>query len=132
MRLLNDEMERAHEDDGSLALHARVSAWEARLLPLLEAQERRRQFDIAHYTSRLLAQLPDAPRADASACAARPVPSEGGCARAMPFATLMAGAERFEVCRMFLAALQLANNRNVDIVVPACARARAPLSLIHI
>jgi hypothetical protein len=117
-----------HDADG--ALHARVSEWEARLLPLLDEQEARRQFDIVTYGRELLDKMPDALGADAAQPpqrkkAARDEASAHASGASVSFAQLMAGQERFEVCRMFLAALQLANNRNIDLVHGCARRLRA-------
>lgn len=114
-------MDQAADDgDGALALHARVSSWESRILPLLAEQEQRRQFDIAVYSQELLDRMPAAepPAAPPPSAAGRKraEPEGGAAGRAVPFAELMSGQERHEVCRMFLAALQLANNRNLDVL----------------
>jgi len=101
-----DALDQAH--DAEAVLHARVSEWERKLLPLLEAQNERRQFDIQLYGHELLTKMPDAPSV--------PQAASKGAAPCVPFVELMAGQERFEVCRLFLAALQLANNGNIEIV----------------
>jgi hypothetical protein len=117
------KLEDVQGEDG--ALHMRVSAWESRLLPLLEEQDKRRAFDLHQYGQELLARIPDG-RPPHEEQEQRKMPRRAGDreqqACTVRFAELMVGQERFEACRLFLAALQLANNRNIDIV-PGYARA---------
>jgi condensin-2 complex subunit H2 len=83
-------------------LARRVGEWQQRLTPLLEAEERHRAFDIFSYGEEVIDTL--AKRDEAKA------------GQEIELDQLLRGKERFEVCRLFLATLQLANNGNVDIV----------------
>jgi condensin-2 complex subunit H2 len=79
--------------------------------PLLENEERRDEFDIVAYAERLLANFDaaDGPRGKKSR-------GEGGDAGGpRPFAELANCTDKYEVCRMFLATLQLTNQGNVEL-----------------
>lgn len=78
----------------------RVEKWAARIKPLLEEEDQRGEFDITAYGQSLIRAFP---KKDVS----------------MPMTKmrlLFSADSEYEVCRMFLATLQLANNYSVEIV----------------
>lgn len=98
-------------------LHRRVAEWQAKVEPLLDDEARRADFDISKYAERLLAGFdadfePAAPRSKAAKHA--PDASEHG-QTSRPFEQLVGSSDNYEVCRMFLAALQLTNQGNVEL-----------------
>eukprot|EP00752_Nemacystus_decipiens_P010040 g8953.t1 len=133
----------AHETQ----LSKRVGAWQEKLEPLMESQEKRQAFDIHAYgqsvLSRVASVLTPAQRARATTAvkgtevkvadnsdrsAARSGNDVDGNCNAtgdskgdepdlpvVDFGVVVAGKERFDVCRLFLASLQLANNGNVRL-----------------
>ncbi|CAM9100993.1 unnamed protein product [Ectocarpus sp. 6 AP-2014] len=130
----------AHETQ----LSKRVGAWQEKLEPLMERQargkrrsaEKRQAFDIHAYgqsvLSRVASVLTPAQRARAHTAVKGVHPKVADNAAASPeeavqadtaepdvplvdFGTVVAGKERFDVCRLFLASLQLANNGNVRL-----------------
>lgn len=76
-------------------LSRRVRDWEERIVPVLSKEETHRPFDIHKYGEEIMASF------------------KGKCNQA--FKELVHGKEAFEICRLFLATLQLANNYNVEI-----------------
>lgn len=93
-------------------LHARVDEWEAKLEPILEEQHLRRPFDISEYGDKIQDSLRER----------QGVAGEHGVgAHCVPFKDVVAGAPQFEICRAFLAVLQLANSGKVEIVQERCA-----------
>lgn len=76
-------------------LSRRVRDWEERILPVLSKEETHRPFDIHKYGEEIMASF------------------KGKCNQG--FKELVHGKEAFEICRLFLATLQLANNYNVEI-----------------
>eukprot|EP00903_Cladosiphon_okamuranus_P019919 g18306.t1 len=124
----------AHETN----LSKRVEAWQEKLEPLMESQEKRQTFDIHVYgqsvLSRVASVLTPAQRdrattavkgteakvADSSDSSVASSGDDGnaGSELELPlvdFGVVVAGKERFDVCRLFLASLQLANNGNVRL-----------------
>lgn len=83
------------------ALTRRVDAWQAKLEPLLAAQEAEAPFDMAVYTADVAQALKGA---------------GSGAAHPVPFASLVAGEGAKEVGRQFLALLQLANTGGVCLL----------------
>ncbi|KAM8820189.1 condensin-2 complex subunit H2 [Eudromia elegans] len=77
-------------------LSRRIREWEERTAPLLQEQEQRAAFDIHGYGDELVGAL-------------------GALGAWRPFSSLVAGRAPFEVCRYMLAALQLANDRTVEM-----------------
>ena len=79
--------------------------------PLLDSEARRADFDILAYAERLLHNFDanDIPRGKKSKSA------DGSEGSARPFAELANSSDKFEVCRMFLATLQLTNQGNVEL-----------------
>jgi condensin-2 complex subunit H2 len=80
----------------------RVSAWRSRIEPLLEAEEQRPCFDIKLCTTEILASFHTNLRESKSYVS--------------DMAKLFRTNEPFEVCRKFLATLQLANNYTIEIL----------------
>eukprot|EP00123_Amoebidium_parasiticum_P016574 comp23502_c0_seq1/m.39368 comp23502_c0_seq1/g.39368 ORF comp23502_c0_seq1/g.39368 comp23502_c0_seq1/m.39368 type:complete len:646 (-) comp23502_c0_seq1:376-2313(-) len=78
-------------------LSNRVRAWEDRIKPILDEEETHGPYDIQHYGREILHKGFDENT------------------EAMPFEALATDRPAYEVCRMFLAVLQLANSGNVDI-----------------
>lgn len=95
-----------------LELLRRVSEWQARVEPALQEQEARGAFDVAEYSRRLLSNF-DASERGAEAASKRP---KGAAEEIVSFAQLAQSEDTYEVCRMFLAALQLSNTGNVEIL----------------
>jgi len=79
-------------------LEARVSEWQEKLSPKLEAEEKREVFDIHSYGDRV-----------------KTLVSKQSTKTEVPFGKAVAGLPQFDICRAFLATLQLANDGNVEI-----------------
>ena len=94
----------AEQSIGSSSLQARVREWQDKLEPILEEEDTHPSFDIRHYGDRMLHSLEQA----------QLEPSEVG-GELVLFEEAVRGVEKWEVCRLFLATLQLANNGNVEI-----------------
>ena len=96
-----------------------MSDWTRRLEPLLRAQEEGVQFDIHDYSDRFLSQV--------STMVHRPQPKSvrdaGHDPAIVNFHAVAAGQAAPEVCRMFLACLQLANMGNVSVIPPSLSKA---------
>ena len=94
------EAEKLSNDAG---MAQRVYEWQNSLAPLLEEEEERKPFDIHSYGDDMLNRLEEGQHT------VEKEPED--------FRKLMCkeGDTRFDICRMFLAALQLANNGNVLI-----------------
>lgn len=101
-----------------LELLKRVSCWRDRVEPLLFEEDQRDAFDIHECEARILNNFQRAERAtEARAKQAKRGPAAAdGEGSVLPFAELAQCSEPYEVCRMFLAALQLTNDRNVDVI----------------
>ncbi|KAH8076481.1 hypothetical protein JL721_486 [Aureococcus anophagefferens] len=100
----------SYEDLARLA--DRVAAWQAKLEPVLRAQETEREpFDMLAIGRDIVARL-----------AAR----KPGDKAKVGFGSLAGGIPRYRVCRHFLATLQLANNGNLDLEHAHGADALAP------
>ena len=92
--------------------------WEDRIKPTLDQEEQREPFDIHVYGHRILHNFPRSAqeaavtgRAAAANAAAEPEVLDDAALDApdapLPFATLVHAPEKFQICRMFLATLQL-------------------------
>uniref|UniRef100_A0A6I8NB78 Condensin-2 complex subunit H2 n=1 Tax=Ornithorhynchus anatinus TaxID=9258 RepID=A0A6I8NB78_ORNAN len=81
-------------------LSQRIQAWDDKIRPLLQEQERHGPFDIHDYGDRVVSGF-------------------GQLNTWYPFARLAAGKPPFEVCRLLLASLQLANDHTVEITQQA-------------
>ncbi|CAM9162341.1 unnamed protein product [Pylaiella littoralis] len=127
----------AHETQ----LSKRVGAWQEKLEPLMERRapsrrQKRQTFDIHAYGQSVLSRVASALTSEQRAKATTAVKgaeakettnnsaaasSEEGAKGAEPdlplvdFGVVVAGKEHFDVCRLFLASLQLANNGNVRL-----------------
>jgi len=105
-----------HED---VALHERVNEWRARVAPLLEEENCRDNYDIGVYTSRLLHNFGSGERVVARGKQPRraaDAAADGATATVLPFSEAAQCEEKWEVARMFLAALDLTAKRNIDLV----------------
>ncbi|KAK3591844.1 hypothetical protein CHS0354_005040 [Potamilus streckersoni] len=76
-------------------LSKRVSEWEEKILPKLQEEENHEPFDINKYGSKVIGNL-----------------AKG---KTLPFQKLVANNPPFEICRVFLATLMLANTSNVHL-----------------
>ncbi|KAK3103558.1 hypothetical protein FSP39_020158 [Pinctada imbricata] len=76
-------------------LSKRVAEWEEKVIPRLEEEDRHEPFDINRYGSLVLGTLPKGTLSN--------------------FQKVVVNKPTYEVCRIFLATLMLANTRNVDI-----------------
>ena len=91
-------------------LSKRVGDWHDNLVPILEEEERRPEFDIYNYTQRVIAtcqrelELVDDDENDLS-----------GDKFIIDFGTVTKECERFDVCRMFLSVLSLSNAGNIKL-----------------
>lgn len=90
-----------------------MDEWQARILPLLDEQGSHPEFDISAYRERLLHNFDTSERI--SAAPSKKKRGEGDEVKTLPFAEAVQAEEQYEVCRMFLAALQLTNSGNVRL-----------------
>jgi condensin-2 complex subunit H2 len=97
---------RARAFKAETGLSVRVAAWQARLLPLLEEEATHGEFDIAGVGNAVM---------QSTEAAASDTATDVDAAGAVRFDDVVRGAEQWEVCRCFLATLQLANNGNVRL-----------------
>ncbi|KAG5185275.1 hypothetical protein JKP88DRAFT_312427 [Tribonema minus] len=136
-RLLAPQNGHAYAQETGLS--RRVGAWQDRLEPLLREQSARAAFDMRACGDAVLASavavLPRAARerlaAAADADAPPPTKDKAAAVDVVAFGRVVAGRERFDVCRMFLASLQLANSGCVALRHAATAReqGRVPFEL---
>lgn len=77
-------------------LSRRVSEWEEKILPKLKEEEEHDPFDIHKYGSSILEELPEKNEI-------------------IPFRNIVMNKQHYQICRLFLASLQLANNYNIHI-----------------
>lgn len=84
----------------------RVAEWQAKLEPTFAAEELRPTFDIHQYGRNLM---------DIMMTKNGPQPPKDLSSVRLDFHAAVEGKPRYDVCRYFLAALQLANNHNVVI-----------------
>ena len=86
-------------------LSKRVGDWHDNLIPILENEEHRPEFDIYDYTMRVV-----------STCENELNDENGvGKKRTIGFEAVTRDCERFEVCRLFLSVLALSNSGNVKL-----------------
>jgi len=85
-------------------LSARLREWEEKVKPMLEEEATRIAFDIHSYGRTVLTKMPEA------------IAKQKGKSKTLTFEKAITAANKYEVSRMFLATLQLANNGNVEIV----------------
>ncbi|CAI5714073.1 unnamed protein product [Hyaloperonospora brassicae] len=111
-------------------LSKQVSDWQEKLTPLLKQQEAHPPFDIHHYGREIIGRLEEEYKSFSldklSGSSKRdkkkrarlnvlPEEEEAEERDTVPFETLVDGKSQFEVCRLFLASLQLANSGNVSL-----------------
>lgn len=89
-------------------LSTRVAAWTARLEPVLQRQEEAEVFDIHKYADTVLQDL--------ATLSLHHVEPEAQIKEEVSFKDVVEGKSSGEVCRVFLACLQLANFGNVDVM----------------
>ena len=115
-------------------LSVRVRDWTERLEPQLSEQESRPSFDMHAYSARFLASLTAVSELrdrDAASVPAATAKSRGTECSVVSFGDVLGAQQpQFEVCRMFLACLQLANHNNVDIVRSGVDLASLDLQLL--
>jgi len=102
-------------------LSRRVNEWQERLGPILLEQESRPPFDIHKYGSNIINCLSSSAPEKIQKSIVEQKHSEIDRALAknevlLSFSEVVAGREQHEVCRMFLASLQLANNGNLQLI----------------
>ncbi len=87
----------------------RVNEWQTKINPVLTMQAKRSKYDIYQYGENLISHLSRYPNRNrrASSASQEPVP--------VNFATIAERKPTHEVCRLFLATLQLANMGNIEI-----------------
>ncbi|TDH67210.1 hypothetical protein CCR75_006623 [Bremia lactucae] len=98
-------------------LSKKVNEWQEKLTPLLLQQDTRPPFDIHASGRDLLTRLHEAQLGADGLVASLRSKKRARVERAgaVPFETLVDGKRPFEVCRLFLASLQLANTGNVAL-----------------
>ncbi|XP_025087697.1 condensin-2 complex subunit H2-like [Pomacea canaliculata] len=79
-------------------LSKRVAEWEEKIIPRLQEEEQREQFDIHKYGTKVIEPLRRNQK--------------------IPFRQVVAGKPIFQIGRLFLATLQLANTYNVELSCP--------------
>jgi condensin-2 complex subunit H2 len=100
---VNSHIVKANKYLKETQISRRVEEWRQKLLPSLEAEDNKPVFDIHAYGLSIMECIKEAPEADKVA------------PMTMDFHAAMRERPRYEVCRFFLASLQLANNHNVSI-----------------
>lgn len=107
-------------------LSKKVSDWQEKLTPLLKQQDTHPPFDIHHYGREIIGRLEEEQKTASldkhskttkrdKNKRARLTEEDEEEQERVPFETLVDGKSQFEVCRLFLASLQLANNGNVSL-----------------
>lgn len=100
-------------------LTRRVGEWQSRLLPILESEEERPEFDIHRYGDRILTRVKN--EIDSKKfLSKREIRDSERCGKGSSqtpsiadFRAVTKNCEKFEVCRLFLASLMLSNSGNV-------------------
>lgn len=93
-------------------LSRRVSDWTSRLEPLLQQQEQAPAFDIHQYSDQVLVKVGHISRVNKKTSVAEK--SNGN----IEFNEIVSGKDTGEVCRVFLACLQLAAAGNIHVIPP--------------
>mmetsp|Transcript_22633 Transcript_22633/g.34454 ORF Transcript_22633/g.34454 Transcript_22633/m.34454 type:complete len:678 (+) Transcript_22633:112-2145(+) len=115
-----EELCRAHiqafakgADDFALntQLSERVNKWQAKLSPILEAEERRATFDIHQYSQKLLETAEEGLQNTKRLSGGSMTPEMSK----IEFEDVTVGCTQSDVCRFFLASLSLANAGNIKI-----------------
>jgi hypothetical protein len=91
----------------SSVLSRRVLEWQEKLLPILEEEERHAAYDIQHYGRTILHTVDEKKNEE----------------RTVDFEQAVKGQPRFEICRMFLATLQLVGEPTHNDAHDICTRA---------
>ncbi|PXF44855.1 Condensin-2 complex subunit H2 [Gracilariopsis chorda] len=105
-----------HSVDAKLA--KRVENWASKIQPILDDEEKRPEFDIAAYGQVILQGVKKAQ-------------AKGGVTE-IPMSRLFEGCAAYDVCRKFLATLQLANTYSIEIVPPQeCCVSNPTLRLLR-
>ena len=97
-------------------LSQRVGEWQTRLGPVLEEQARRRTFDIREYGHEIMGDVAEhleTVKADNQPAKPSKRKSMAKDEEIVPLAAVTAGKPSYDVCRIFLASLQLANEGNL-------------------
>jgi len=84
-------------------LYANVKRWQDQLEPVLKEFESRPEFNIHEYSQKFLTKMTNVQKGED---ASKPI----------PFARLVYGQPRWEICRRFLTCLILTNQGNTDII----------------
>ncbi|CEG38399.1 Uncharacterized conserved protein [Plasmopara halstedii] len=97
-------------------LSKQVTEWQEKLTPLLKQQDTRPPFDIHQYGREILSRLQTQQQAKGvTKKRTKKRTRNNDETDAVAFDTLVHGTSSFEVCRLFLASLQLANSGNVAL-----------------
>ncbi|KAF4146822.1 Condensin II complex subunit CAP-H2 or CNDH2 C-terminal [Phytophthora infestans] len=106
-------------------LSKKVSDWQDKLSPLLKQQDTRPPFDIHLYGREIIGRLEEEQKKSSLAKHSKTtqrdknkrtrLATDDEESETVPFETLVDGKSQFEVCRLFLASLQLANSGNVAL-----------------
>jgi hypothetical protein len=110
-RYVESYMSRAAAFARQTEVSRRVATWTDRIEPMLEEQTQRKTFDIHVESQQILDTVENID----------PQRERG----ALAFGELCAGAPKWDVCRRFVAALQLVNHKNLEIVPPKAGSALA-------
>ena len=104
---MHDDGAEQYESESRLV--KRVSEWQNRILPFLEREERRGAFDIKKYGNKIIESFEkDSGQQETNEDPASSTP--------LSFEKFVQGKESIEVCRDFVALLQLANVGNVALI----------------
>lgn len=127
-------MEGAEQYVRETDLTKQVNEWQSKLTPLLKQQDERPPFDIQLYGREIIGNLEEKRRvslATPKLPKRQRTDEEDKECEVVPFDKLAGGKNSYEVCRMFLASLQLANNGNVQLVhgKTAADQARVPFQM---
>jgi hypothetical protein len=96
----------------------RVQDWQQKLSPFLDQQSRRKQFDIQDYSESVLSHFPDNDDDDdeeEDEIIQDEETTDHEEQEILDFKQISNSRAPFEVCRLFIATLQLANSGNVEI-----------------
>ena len=86
-------------------LSKRVGDWHDNLIPILEEEEHRPEFDIYEYTVRVVSTCENEQDDE----------NESGEKPTVDFVAVTKNCERFDVCRLFLSVLSLSNSGNIKL-----------------
>jgi len=106
-RHIQNFMQGAEQFARETQLSKRVSEWTKKLEPLLQQEEMAEVFDIHQYSDKLLVKVAEVLPENSSSSSSDNIIS---------FKEIAQGQSSAEVCRVFLACLQLANVGNLDVI----------------